>query len=114
MCRAFSAISAADRSVFCSRARAAASALDKGVWTASSGENRDYALWLLRTTESYADAVDLDGTRTYVRADMPGAGIRPALWIDTSLALLKEIGLFAAACAALLGGIRRKACFSDA
>ena len=73
------------------RARAAAGALDKGVWTASSGENRDYALWLLRTTESYADAVDLDGTRTYVRADMPGAGIRPALWIDTSLALLKEI-----------------------
>ena len=65
-------------------AKATPYALAQGAWTVTSGEYKDYSIWMLRTTSSFADAVDLDGDWTNARVDMPGTGIRPAIWIDSS------------------------------
>ena len=70
-------------------ARATAQALAKGTWTVSNGEYKKNAVWMLRSTNCVTDGIDLDGDWTDVRVDMPGAGIRPALWVDTSSGLLK-------------------------
>ncbi len=70
-------------------AKATPQALARDTWTVSKGEYKGNAVWLLRSTGSTTDAVDLDGDWTGVRVDMPGAGIRPALWVSTSSGVLK-------------------------
>ena len=68
-------------------AKATPYALAQGTWTVSSGEHKDHCVWMLRTTSCLADAVDLDGDWTDARVDMPGTGIRPTIWIDSSSVL---------------------------
>ncbi len=70
-------------------AKATPQAIARGTWTALSGEYKDRSVWLTRATEIVVEAVDLDGGWTGVWVNRPGAGIRPALWVDTSSGLLK-------------------------
>lgn len=62
-------------------------ALSRRAWTVSRGEYIGYSVWLLRAYGSFSDAVDLDGDWTTARVDMPGVGIRPAMWVDASLVI---------------------------
>ena len=63
-------------------------AIAQGVWTVTAGEYKGCSVWLLRGSGSFVDAVDLDGDISYARVDMPGSGIRPALWADTTSGIL--------------------------